>query len=98
METIYSDFFFAMVTNKNINISIIQHPYTTWSILLANLENIKCKKGFSISNEKKFWNSSPDTQFYQPLWPAGCLYHPTPPAAKGTNEARKLLSSFSQGP
>lgn len=86
-----------MVTNKNINISIIQHPYTTWSTLLANLENIKCKKGLSISNEK-FWSLVQTCSFYVPLWPEGRPYHPMPVAARGINEARMLLSSFSLGP
>lgn len=63
-----------MVTNKNINISIIQHPYTTWSTLLANLENIKCKKGFSISNEK-FWSLVLTCSFSRPCG----LRAPVPP-------------------
>ena len=42
-----------MVTNENINTSIIQHPYTTWAMLPSNLENISCKGLFSIENEKE---------------------------------------------
>lgn len=87
-----------MVTNKNINISIIQHPYTTWSTLLANLENIKCKKGFSISNEKKFWNSIPNMQLPPPF--VACwlpiLAHTT--CCQRDKWGQKLLSSFSLGP
>lgn len=87
-----------MVTNKNINISIIQHPYTTWSTLLANLENIKCKKGFSISNEKKFWNSIPNMQLPPPF--VACwlpiLAHTT--CCPRDKWGQKLLSSFSLGP